>query len=75
MKRDITLYLGDIVENINDAEQFVRDMTFDQFTANKMVINAVIRSIEIIGEATKHIPIEIRARRPDVPWKDISRNA
>lgn len=72
MKRDITLYLGDIIENINDADGFIAGMTFEQFAANKMAINAVVRSIEIIGEAVKHIPDEIRTREPRVPWKDMA---
>jgi uncharacterized protein with HEPN domain len=72
MKRDITLYVSDILENIADAGRFISGLTFEQFVKDKMVVNAVVRSIEIVGEATKHVPAEIRARRPDVPWKDMA---
>ena len=72
MKRDITLYIKDMLENMSDAEQFVGQMTYRQFTRDKKTNFAVARSIEIIGEAAKHIPAEIRKKYPVIPWKDIA---
>jgi len=72
MRRDITLYLGDIIENIDDTAGFIAGMTYERFASNKMAVNAVVRSIEVIGEAVKHVPVEIRARDPGVPWKDMA---
>ena len=72
MKRDITLYIGDIIENIDDAQRFIGGVTYESFIDDKKTVNAVIRSIEVIGEASKHIPSDIRAKRPDVPWKDMA---
>ena len=72
MKRDSLLYLVDIIENSGDAERFSADMSYEQFTANKMAVNAVIRSIEIIGEAAKHIPQDIRAMDASIPWKEMA---
>ena len=72
MKRDITLYLGDILQNIDDTQQFIANMTYEQFVEDKKTVNAVIRSIEVIGEASKHIPLDIRIKQPDVPWKDMA---
>jgi len=69
MKRDFTLYLVDIIDNVNDASGFISDLSYEQFMADKKTVNAVIRSIEVVGEATKQVPEEIRAKRPNVPWK------
>jgi uncharacterized protein with HEPN domain len=72
MKRDILPYLSDIVENINDAEIFISTLTFDDFVKDKKTVNAVIRSIEIIGEAAKHVPEDIRSLCPEIPWKNMA---
>jgi uncharacterized protein with HEPN domain len=72
MNRDVTLYLDDIIENINDAELFIKGMTYQEFMEDKRTVNAAIRSIEVIGEATKHVPQDIRNKRRDIPWKDMA---
>lgn len=71
-ERDFTLYLSDIIENIDDSVKFIADMTYEEFIGDKKTVNAVIRSIEVIGEATKHVPQEMRSQRPVVPWKDMA---
>lgn len=71
MKRSVALYIQDILEN-RYAEAFIRGQTFEQFAADKKTVNAVIRSIEAIGEATKHVPEEVRSRYPAVPWKEMA---
>lgn len=73
MTRDATLYVGDIIENMRDAQKFVEGMSFEEFRANKMAVNAVLRSIEVIGEAVKNVPEEIRNRRISVPWRTMAR--
>jgi uncharacterized protein with HEPN domain len=73
MTRDVTLYLSDIIENMRDAQSFVEGMTFEAFRSNKMAVNAVLRSIEVIGEAAKSVPEELRKRRPSVPWRNMAR--
>jgi uncharacterized protein with HEPN domain len=47
-------------------------MNYEQFKSDKKTLYAVLRSIEVIGEATKHVPDEIRARYPTVPWKEMA---
>lgn len=73
MTRDISIYLSDIIENITQAESFLGEMTFDQFNADRKTAYAVVRCFEIIGEATKNIPDNIRASRPAIPWPDMAR--
>lgn len=72
MRRNVSLYLFDILQNMRDAEEFIRGMDYEQFKSDKKTLYAVLRSIEVIGEATKHVPDEIRARYPTVPWKEMA---
>ncbi|HQJ62094.1 MAG TPA: DUF86 domain-containing protein, partial [Methanothrix soehngenii] len=59
-KRDYGSYLEDIIEHMNYAEEFIRDMTFDEFKSDKKTVLSVTKCIEVVGEATKHIPDQIR---------------
>jgi len=72
MTRHILLYIKDILDNMQDAEEFIRGISYEQFCADKKTFNAVLRSIEVIGEATKNVPEGIRDRYPDVPWKEMA---
>jgi uncharacterized protein with HEPN domain len=69
--RTILDYLEDISVAISDIGSFVQGMSADGFMADKKTVNAVVRSLEIIGEATRKIPEDIRERYPDVPWEEI----
>ena len=72
MSRDISLYLKDIVQNMRDAEEFLQGFSFDQFQSDKKTLNAVVRAIEVIGEAAKRVPDEIRRKYPSIPWKEMA---
>ena len=72
IKRVYTDYVQDMLDSINDIENFIEGMNFDDFKNDRKTINAVIRSIEVIGEASKKIPKSIRERHPDIPWKKIA---
>ena len=71
-KREYRDYLIDILTSINDVESFVEDMIYENFLNNKMASNAIIRSLEIIGEATKNLPKSIRDKDPSIPWKKMA---
>jgi uncharacterized protein with HEPN domain len=68
-QRDIRDYLEDILKAIELAQSFVANMTFDEFQADPKTSFAVIRALEIIGEATKNIPESIRVKYPEIHWK------
>lgn len=68
-ERDYRDYIKDIVDSINDIESFTEDMVYNTFHKDKKTINAVIRSIEIIGEASKNIPNSLKEQYPSIPWK------
>ena len=72
MRRDVLVYLKDILENMGDAVQFIEGMSYEQFAADKRTVNAVLRSIEVVGEATKGVPDDIRSQYPQVPWKEMA---
>ena len=71
-QRQIRNYLQDILDGINAAETFIAGITFEQFQEDQKTIFAVTRAIEIIGEAAKAIPLDLRAKYPQVPWKNIT---
>jgi uncharacterized protein with HEPN domain len=70
--RDIRDYIFDIRDSINDIRSFVLNMGYEDFAADRKTVNAVIRSLEIIGEAAKKIPTEVRQQYPQVPWNEIA---
>ncbi|MCM8820992.1 MAG: DUF86 domain-containing protein [Candidatus Omnitrophica bacterium] len=72
MKREIGDYIQDILDAMNAAEEFVRNMNYEDFTADKKTTYAVVRAIEVIGEAVKNIPEEIRKKYPEIPWREMS---
>jgi len=71
-QRDLRDYLQDMLDTIDIAQQFVADMTFADFQADQKTVFAVIRAIEVIGEAAKNIPLPIREQYPEMPWSNYS---
>jgi uncharacterized protein with HEPN domain len=67
--RDYRLFLKDIISAMECIEKFVEDMSLDQFVSDLKTSSAVIRQFEILGEATKHIPDQLKNRYPEIPWK------
>ena len=70
--RDLGLYLKDILHAMESIEAFVEGISFETFQADDKTSSAVIRKFEIIGEATKQVPDEVRQEHPEVPWKEMA---
>jgi len=69
MKKD-EAYLRHILDAISDIEKFTKDVTKEGFFENKEKQYAVLRALEVIGEATKNLSKQSKAKYPDVPWRD-----
>jgi uncharacterized protein with HEPN domain len=72
MKRDLRLYLDDILGAIDKIGRYTEGLDFEQFQYDSKTIDAVIRNFEVIGEAAKNIPQTARSKYPDIPWKEMA---
>lgn len=72
MTNDPKLYLTHIFESINWIENYLKDVSEKDFYASKQVQDAVVRQLEIIGEATKNISDDFKKLHPEVPWKKMT---
>lgn len=68
MKRTFVDYIEDIIESINLINDFTKDLTYEEFFRDIKTSYAVIRAIEIVGEAVKNIPDSVKADYPNIPW-------
>lgn len=68
MTRDPRLYLNDILESIDRIQQYTANLTFEEFARNNMVVDAIVRNFEIIGEAAGRVPDHILFAYSEVPW-------
>ncbi len=70
MKKD-KAYLKDILDAISDIEVFIGNINESEFYKNKENKYAVVRALEIIGEAAKNLSKELKAKHKEIPWKEI----
>ena len=70
MKKD-SIYIRHILDAIDKIERYIR-IGYDGFMEHSHWQDAVIRQLEIVGEATKHLSEDVRVRHPDVPWRRIA---
>lgn len=70
--RSITAALQDIIDNIQLARSFVEGLSFHDFQGDRRTSYAVVRCLEIISEASRKIPAELKARHPSIPWKEMA---
>lgn len=69
VKREFILYLEDMFQSMQRIEEYLGDLDFKEFKRTCIVVDAVIRNFEIIGEASKKIPKAIQEKYPEIPWR------
>lgn len=72
MPRDYNVYLEDIVEAIAKIHRYTTNLSQEGFTKDEKTLDAVVRNLEVIGEAVKKVPAKIRSKHPEVEWKRIA---
>lgn len=70
--KDSFVYIRHIVDSIKKIEKYISGMSYDDFRKNDQVMDAVIRNIEIIGEASSKCTLEFRKKYPQIPWREMS---
>ena len=72
MKREFLDYIEDIIEATGNALKFIEGMEYEDFQKDAKTVYAVVRALEIVGEAVKKIPDEVKNKYPKLPWRDIA---
>lgn len=72
MARDELLYLRHILDAVRTVEEYLQGVSEEQFNNTRLLQDGVIRQIEIIGEATRHVSKDIRRTYPEIPWQDVA---
>jgi len=72
MAHDDLVYLRHILDAINIVEEYLHEVKEDQFNRTRLLQDGVIRQIEIVGEAVRHISQDIRRTYPEIPWQDVA---
>jgi len=69
IKRAYYFYLEDILKSMLRITEYIEGKKFEDFKKNYMIVDAVVRNFEIIGEASKNVPASIKKQFPEIPWK------
>ena len=72
MSNEFLDYVEDIADAMEKAEILLEGVTYDQFEADFRINFAVVRALEIVGEATKRLPMTLRDEYPNIPWKQMA---
>lgn len=73
MKKDAGIFISHILESIEKIEEFTKSVSKEDFLKSVQMQDAVIRRLEIIGEAAKNVPNEFRKKHADIPWSEMAR--
>ena len=72
MKKEIRVYLEDVFESVGKIEEYTKGVVLEEFKSNTECQDAVMRRLEIIGEAVKNLPNDLKEKYPGTPWKQIA---
>lgn len=71
LERNFIMYLEDMLQSMERIGEYIGDLDLQKFKRNHLVIDAVVRNFEIIGEASKNIPKDVREKYPEIPWRQM----
>jgi uncharacterized protein with HEPN domain len=72
MARDETLYLRHVLDAIDTVNEYLQGVNEEKFKNTRLIQDGVIRQIEIVGEAVRHISKDLRKTYPEIPWRDVA---
>ncbi len=72
MKRDVDLFIDDILENIELIENSTKKLSKSKFKSNKDIVDATFRRLEVMGEAVKNLPKSFTKKHLGIPWREIA---
>jgi uncharacterized protein with HEPN domain len=72
MEKDDTIYLRHILDATNIVEEYLQGVNEAKFKVTRLLQDGVIRQIEVIGEAVRHISKDVRLTYPEIPWQDVA---
>ncbi len=72
VSRNLKLYLEDIVASCTKIQRYTRDISFDEFVSDERTYDAVLLNLQVIGEAVKNIPTDLRDRSPEIEWRKMA---
>ena len=72
MNKNDSIYLKHILGAISRIEEYIHAISYEDFLNDYLIQDGIIRQIEIIGEATKRLSVEIRKKHSEIPWRDIA---
>jgi len=70
-KRDPLQYVEDMLDACRSVLDFTREMTFDEFASDDRTNSAVVRKLEVIGEAARQLPDNLREQHTSIPWREV----
>jgi len=72
MNRPLDLIVEELLDFIEQATTYTRDMTLEQYAADRKTQRAIERCLEVISEASRHIPDAAKSKHPEIPWRDVA---
>ena len=66
------MFLEDMIDCMNKIQEYIGDLSYEEFSNKNIVIDAVVRNLEVIGEAAKNVPVDVREKHAQIPWRQMA---
>ncbi|UNC92019.1 DUF86 domain-containing protein [Candidatus Contubernalis alkalaceticus] len=70
--RNYVMFLEDMIDCMNKIQEYIGDLSYEEFSTKNIVIDAVVRNLEVIGEAAKNVPVDVREKHAQIPWRQMA---